>query len=183
VISSPTAAAARPLLCLHRLCATAALFLLACALPGTAAAAEYKAGPLTIQDPWSRATPDGAKVGAGYLTVVNTAAEDHLVAAEAPAVAGRVELHEGGMKDGVMTMRHLPEGMTVPANGTLTLKPRSFHIMFMDLKRPLKQGESFTGTLRFEKAGKVEVRFEVQPVGAMAPAPGHDAHDHSNMAH
>ncbi|MEN3952386.1 copper chaperone PCu(A)C [Iodidimonas sp. SYSU 1G8] len=162
--------------------ATVTLFLLACAV-STACARDYKAGSLTIQNPWSRATPDGAKVGAGYLTIVNTGSEDRLLAATAPAVSDRVEVHEGGMRDGVMTMRHLPDGLLVPAEGTMTLKPGSFHIMFMDLKRPLKPGESFAGVLRFEKAGKVEVRFEVQPVGATAPASGHDAHDHSNMAH
>jgi copper(I)-binding protein len=129
-----------------------------------------KAGSLEILHPWSRATPGGAKVAGGYVTVNNTgAAPDRLVAASADTVAAKGELHESGMKDGVMSMKPA-EGIAVPAGGTLALKPGSWHIMFTGLKRPLKQGETFPGSLTFEKAGKVEVEFTVEALGAAAPS-------------
>jgi copper(I)-binding protein len=71
--------------------------------------------------------------------------------------------------DGVMTMRPLPDGLPVPADGAVELKPGSYHLMLMELAAPLKAGESIAGTLTFEKAGTVPVTFVVAPIGAKAP--------------
>jgi copper(I)-binding protein len=80
------------------------------------------------------------------------------------------------VKDGVMTMRQLPDGLPIPAKGAVALKPGSYHLMFLDLKHPLKKGEPFSGTLTFEKAGTVAVTFAVEDIGATDPAQG--GHDH-----
>lgn len=136
------------------------------ALAGAAVAHDFKAGPLQIDHPWSRATPGGATVAGGYLVVKNTGtAPDRLIAATAP-FAGRVEIHEMSMKDGVMVMRPLPDGLAIPAGGSLELKPGGYHIMFLDLKAPLKEGTLVDGTLTFEKAGTVPVQFKVEGMGA-----------------
>lgn len=136
-------------------------------------------GPLTIMHPWARATPPGAKVGGGYLTVENSANEgDRLVSATAD-VAGRVEIHEMTVVDGVMKMRPLGDGLEVPASGSVELKPGSYHVMMMDLQQPLKEGESFHGTLTFEKAGTVDVTYRIGPIGS-SEVP---AHDHDEMGH
>ncbi|MFG1361377.1 copper chaperone PCu(A)C [Xanthobacter pseudotagetidis] len=137
-----------------------------------AIAHEFKAGSIEIGHPWSRATPAGAKVGAGYLVLKNGGAADRLVSATA-SFAGRVEIHEMAMKDGIMTMRPLADGLAVPAGGKVELKPGGYHIMFMDLKEPLKEGALMDGTLTFEKAGTVKVQYKVEPVGAGADAGGH----------
>lgn len=135
---------------------------------------EFKAGPIEIDHPWSRATPGGATVAAGYLTLKNTgAAPDKLVSATAP-FAGKVEIHEMAVTDGVMTMRPLPDGLAIPAGGSVALKPGSYHIMFLDLKQPLKEGTKVDGTLTFEKAGTVSVQFQVDGVGAADS--GHKSH-------
>lgn len=76
------------------------------------------------------------------------------------------------MSNGVMTMRGLPDGLELKPGAKTELKPGSYHIMFMDLKRQLKEGESIKGTLTFEKAGQVPVEFKVESVGARAPAEG-----------
>jgi periplasmic copper chaperone A len=146
-------------------------------LPGRAALAdEFKAGSITIEQPWSRATPGGAQVAAGYLTIDNAAAAaDQLLSATAE-IAGRTEIHQMSMADGVMKMRQAPEGVPVPAGGSVALEPNAYHLMFMDLKKPLKEGEAFAGTLTFEKAGTVDVTFEVEGMGATAPKP--DDHHH-----
>jgi len=102
----------------------------------------FKVGSIVIETPWSRATPGGAKVGVGYLTIKNDGATpDRLVSATA-AIAGRTEIHLMSMDDGVMKMRPVADGVPVPANGSLVLGPNSYHLMFMDLARQLKQGRA-----------------------------------------
>lgn len=128
-----------------------------------------KAGSISIEQPWSRATPGGAKVGAGYLIIKNGGATPDKLVSVSTEVAGRTEIHEMSMTDGVMKMRPLPDGLPVPANGTVALKPGSYHLMLLDLKRPLKEGETFAGTLTFETAGTVDVTFAVEGRGAKAP--------------
>lgn len=144
-------------------------------LAGSAAFAhDYKAGPLAITHPWSRATPPGAKVGGGYLAIENTGQEaDRLVSVSAP-FAGRSEMHEMAVTNGVMTMRPLDQGVVLPPGGKVEFKPGGYHIMFMELKQPLKQGEMVKGTLAFEKAGSIEVEFKVEAVGARGT--DHGAH-------
>jgi len=137
-----------------------------------ALAHDFKAGSLTIGHPWARATPPGAKVGGGYLTIENTGAEpDRLVAATVD-IAGRAEIHEMAVVDGVMKMRPLGNGIEIPAGGSVELKPGAYHLMLMDLKQPLKEGEGFSGTLTFEKAGTVDVTFEIGSIGATSPDEG-----------
>jgi copper(I)-binding protein len=150
---------------------TSILFACILSLVASAAAAqEFKAGPLEIDHPWSRATPKGAKVGAGYLTIKNTGAEpDRLVSATSPA-AGKLEFHEMSMDKGVMKMRPVPEGIEIKPGETVELKPSAFHIMIMDLKQPIERGKSFKASLKFEKAGPVEVEFTVVAPGATPAA-------------
>jgi copper(I)-binding protein len=147
--------------------AAALVFALA-AVP--ALAQEFKAGDLTIEKPWARATPKGAEVGAGYLEIRNAGAvADRLTGGSADFAA--IEIHEMSMQGGVMQMRELKEGLAIPAHGAVKLAPGGYHIMFTDLKRPLVKGEVAKTTLAFEHAGSVEVDFAIEGVGAAAPAP------------
>lgn len=137
---------------------------------------EVKAGDLVITQPWSRATPSGAKVAGGYLTVENKGkTADRLVGGSAD-IAGRIEIHEMAMDGGIMKMRELDKGLAIEPGKTVKLAPGGNHIMMMDLKGPLKQGDKVPVTLQFEKAGKVNVSLDVQGVGAKAPG---DHGDHS----
>jgi len=134
-----------------------------------ARAEEVKAGDLVITQAWSRATPGGAKVGGGYLTIENKGTvPDRLIGGSSDA-AGKVEVHEMTMNNGVMTMRPLEKGLTIEPGKTVKLAPGGFHLMLMDLKGPLKQGDKLPITLEFEKAGKVQISLDVQAVGAQAP--------------
>lgn len=155
------------------------VFAAALALAALAALAhDYKAGAITINHPWARATPQGATVGAGYLTLTNTGtAPDRLVGASA-AAADHVELHEMSMTDGVMRMRPVKDGIELKPGQTVEFKSGAFHLMMVDLKQPLQQGQRVKGTLTFEKAGSVEVEFAVEAIGGPArPAPAMD-HGH-----
>jgi copper(I)-binding protein len=122
-------------------------------------------GQVSIEKAWVRASAPGAKVAAGYMTIRNqAAAPDRLVGASSSAAA-RVETHVH-MRDGdVVRMREV-KGYEVPAKGMLELKPGGAHLMFVDIARPLKEGDKVAATLKFEKAGEVKVEFHVGRLGA-----------------
>jgi copper(I)-binding protein len=148
----------------------AATLFLAGLIAAPARAEEVKAGDLVITQAWSRATPNGAKIGSGYFTIENKGTTpDRLVGVSAD-VAGKVEVHEMAMKDGVMTMRPLPAGLMIDPGKTVKLAPGGNHLMMFDLKSPLKQGDAVPVTLEFEKAGKLKVSLDVQGIGAQGPA-------------
>jgi periplasmic copper chaperone A len=158
---------------------------IACVLSGVAAAParteEVRAGDLVITQAWSRATPGGAKVGGGYLTIENKgSAPDRLIGGSAD-VAGTVQIHEMAVNNGVMTMRPLDNGLTIEPGKTVKLAPGGYHLMMFDLKSPLKQGDKLPVTLEFEKAGKVQLSLDVQGVGAQAPAAAGKADGHMDM--
>ena len=143
--------------------------LLAVFLAAPVRAEEVKAGDLVITQAWSRATPGGAKIGGGYLTIENRgSAPDRLIGGSAD-VAGNVQIHEMTMNNGVMTMRALDKGLAIEPGKTVKLAPGGYHLMLMDLKSPLKQGDKLPVTLEFEKAGKVKLSLDVQGIGAQAP--------------
>jgi hypothetical protein len=135
------------------------------ALP--AQADDVMAGPLKISAAWARATPKGANVGGGYLTITNTGtAADRLVGG-ATNVSGKFEIHQMSMDNGVMKMRPVADGLEIKPGQTVTLAPGGFHVMLVGLKQQLKEGEHFKATLEFAKAGKVDVDFTVEGLGAM----------------
>jgi len=143
-------------------------FTLALALALSAAPAlaqEFKAGDIVIEKPWARATPKGAEVGAGYLTILNKGgAPDRLTGGAADFAT--VEIHEMKSENGVMQMRELTGGLDIPAHGSVGLAPGGYHLMFTHLAHPLNKGDSVKATLNFEHAGSVEVEFKVVGVGA-----------------
>jgi len=131
-----------------------------------AATAAY--AQVEIEQPWARATAPGAKVAGGYMVIRNpSAAPDRMVGASSGA-AERVEMHVHVNEGGVMKMREV-KGYDVPAGGSFELKPGGAHLMFMDIRRPFKEGERVTVKLRFEKAGEVSAEFHVGRLGASAP--------------
>jgi len=143
--------------------------LLTLALANPTLARDYKLGALEIGQPWARATPPSAPAGGGFLKITNTGSTpDRLVSASSPA-AELVQVHEMKMEGSVMRMREVDKGLEIPAGGSVTLAPGSYHLMMMGLKAPLKQGSPVPLTLVFEKAGKIDVELAVESIGAQAP--------------
>ncbi len=145
---------------------------LICALVATilaavpAAAADIKIGNIMITDSFARASAGRAKNGAAFMTIMNTGREDRLLAASS-GIAGRVELHTHEVDaEGVGRMRKV-DYIDLPANETVTLKPGGLHVMMMGLNEPLKEGDSFLLTLRFENAGDVSFDVMIAGPGAM----------------
>jgi len=138
-----------------------------------AAAHDYTVGPMKIDHPWARATPKGASVGGGYMNITNTgSAADRLVSGSTD-ISSRFEIHEMSMDGGVMKMRALPTGLEIKPGQTVELKPGGYHVMFVGLKGGLEQGQKVKATLEFEKAGKVEVNFLVEGLGAQTGGGAH----------
>ena len=149
----------------HALAAALALSLVA----APALAEGNKAGDLSIEKPWARATPKGADVGAAYVEIRNAGGDADKLTGGAADFAN-VEIHEMSMQGNVMKMQELKDGLAIPAHGDVKLAPGGYHFMFVNLKKPLVKGDKEKITLKFEHAGSVDIEFDVQGVGAAAPA-------------
>jgi copper(I)-binding protein len=142
-------------------------------LAAPAFAHDYKAGAILVDHPFARAVTAAQKTASVYMTLKNDGATDRLLAASTP-IAGSVEPHINVKQGEVMIMQHL-DAIDLPAGQSVELNPRApYHLMLMDLKQPLKVGDRFPLTLRFEKAGTIEVVIHVEKPGAM------DAGDHQH---
>ncbi|HEX3858027.1 MAG TPA: copper chaperone PCu(A)C [Pseudolabrys sp.] len=142
-----------------------AAFLAVCAVM-PAQADDVTVGALKISAAWARATPKGASVGGGYLKITNTGTTPDRLTGGSTDVANRFEVHEMSMDNGVMKMRPLAQGLEIKPGQTVEFKPSGYHIMFVGLKQQLEKGQHVKATLVFEKAGKVDVDFAVEGVGA-----------------
>lgn len=145
----------------------------------TSVAGAGTGGP-RVDHAWAHATPGKMRIGAVYFTVESPTA-DRLVGVATP-VAGKAELHAAMDGNGMMRMHEVKGGVALPAGGKIELKPGGMHVMLMDLKHPLKAGDSFPLTVTFEKAGAREVMVDVEKMGAMAPGGmRHDTAGHGGM--
>lgn len=140
-----------------------------------ATANDVKVGAIDIAHPRTRAMVPGAKVGGGYMNLTNTGSADDKLVSITSDRAAKTEVHQMSVNNGVMTMRPVAGGLVIPAGQTVELKPGGFHIMFMDVVQPFKQGETIKATLSFEKAGSVDVEFAVGGAGG-ANAAAKDGH-------
>lgn len=126
---------------------------------------------ISVRHSWSRATPKGAQVAGAYLMIENGGMmPDKLLEASTPA-ARKIEIHRMSVADGVMTMRPVEGGLTIPPEGMVTLAPGGDHLMLIGLAAPLDEGMRIPVSLFFERAGMIEATFEVGSVGAKGPRP------------
>jgi periplasmic copper chaperone A len=165
---------------------------LVCALPVLARAQSATVAPaaattsanVTATDPWIRGTVAGQRATGMFVTLVSSQ-DSQLVAAESN-VAGVVEVHEMAMQGSTMTMRKVPS-IALPAGKAVKLEPRGLHVMLMDLKQPLKDGDKVPVVLVLEGAdGKRErmtVQAVVRPLAAGAGAGDGHHHHGSGMKH
>lgn len=157
----------------------AAIAALGLCTAGSAWAKDYKVGQIEIDDVWVRASAPGQANGAGYMDIDNDAkAPDRLLSVSSDA-AERVELHTVQTENGVSRMRQVEGGIALPAGTEVKLSPGGYHVMFIKLKAPFKDGATVPATLKFEKAGEVAVAFKVKPA---SHNPGM-SHDHGAMKH
>jgi periplasmic copper chaperone A len=132
-------------------------------------AADYDVGLIHIAQPWSRATPKGATSGAGYMMITNRGATPDRVSCVSSDASAQCQIHSMTMEGGVMKMRPVEGGLEIKPGETVTLAPSGFHVMLVTLKHPLEAGQTVKATLKFDKAGTVDVEYPVMAIGASAP--------------
>ncbi len=128
------------------------------------------------EQPWARATAPQQKVGGAYVTLTSPV-DDRLMGASSP-VAGRAEVHEMTMDGQVMRMREQKDGIALPAGKPVALAPGGYHIMLMDLQKPLVAGQVIALRLRFQHAAPMDLEVKVAPIGAQGPAMEHMHMEH-----
>jgi periplasmic copper chaperone A len=134
----------------------------------TAQAEDALVGGLKISAPWVRATPSGASVGGGYMTITNTGTTSDRLLGGSSDLSARFEIHTMSMDNGVMKMRPVASGVEIKPGQTVQFNPGGYHVMFVGLKKPFEQGQQVPAFLQFEKAGKVAVNFTVESIGAQS---------------
>ena len=139
----------------------------------TAWAHDYEIGDLTIVHPVARPTMGAAANSAVYLTIHNDGEDDVLIDVEGPA-ANAVELHTTIEEDGILKMRHLGDGLEIPADSEVELAAGGHHVMLMGLADPLEYGDEFTITLIFEKAGRIDIDVMVVDLKDLGDGMDHD---------
>src|SRR4029077_16652970 len=132
-------------------------------------ASDYDVGSIHMPQPWARATPKGAKSGAGYLTITNNASTADRLSCVSSDASGKCQVHTMTIEHGVVKRQPAEGGLEIKPGETVMLKPSSAHLMFLDLKHPLEQGNTVADTLQFEKAGTTQVEFPIAAIGASAP--------------
>jgi copper(I)-binding protein len=148
-------------------------------IAGPAAAEDYAAGSIEISSPWMRATPRGADVASAYLTVVNKGTQAERLIGGSLTGVSRFEVHRMEMEGGVAKMRPVEGGLEIKPGQSVSLTPGSLHVMLIGLTQPFQPGQHIKGTLVFEKAGKVDVEFSVESIGAAGPVQSAPAAAHS----
>ncbi len=138
-----------------------------------------QAGALQVRDAFIRELPPGQTVSAGFFTLANSGKAPIALVAATCDVADRVEIHAHRMSGGAMRMEQLHR-IEVPAGGELQFKPGGLHLMLIDLKRPLRAGDSVAVTLLDERGGAHRVELPVIDArGTPAvPGSGQGGHEH-----
>jgi len=160
-------------------------FISTTALASVLTSAQAFAADITASDAWARASAGMAGAGAAFMMLKNSGPADTLIAANAD-VSKRIELHTHTMVDGVMQMRQVEGGIPVPANGMQMLQPGGYHVMFMGLNAPLKEGSSFPVTLSFKSGTELTVDVHVMSpaaMGGMGGGAGHQMGHGEGMKH
>ncbi|WP_375652577.1 copper chaperone PCu(A)C [Bartonella sp. MR110HLJHH] len=141
-----------------------------------AGAQQYQLGDIEILNPWTRETLRGIRVGSGYLYIINHSnTPDRLVSISTNGVK-KTEIHSMAVVNDIMKMEKMHNGIEIPGNGEITLKPGGDHIMFMGLSQPFKLGDKISAKLTFEKAGTIDVDFSVNAMKAPSPSKSSPSH-------
>ena len=155
--------------------AVAAVLAMVASGPVLAQAHEHKKGPLTVVQPWSRATAPSQKAGGVFLRIENASDQpDRLIRAESE-LSEITSLHTMIRDGDVMKMRPIEGGIEVPANGHVDLAPGGMHVMLIGLHNRLVKETTIPLTLVFERAGRIEIDAVVEAAGARGPT-GATAH-------
>ncbi|NQE61964.1 copper chaperone PCu(A)C [Caulobacter sp. RHG1] len=152
------------------------LLIAALALTTLAAPVAHAADQISVRQPWSRPAQAGMN-GVGFLTIANTGKTPVTLRSAASPAAGKVEIHQSAMANGVMTMRRQDNGLVVPAGDQVALAPGGYHLMLIGLKKAQGAGQKVPVTLVFDGGRQIQVELAVQlaapTAGGAATQAGH----------
>lgn len=134
----------------------------------------FTASGITVSGAYTRATAPNAASAGGYLTIVNDGATADRLVGVSSQVAAKVEVHQMRMEGDMMKMSPVEGGLDIPAGGTVALEPMGYHLMFMQLESPFKQGECIEVVLQFANAGDVPVTLGIGSLSQDGPVMDHD---------
>src|SRR5262245_5265108 len=120
---------------------------------------------ITVDHAWTNATPAGATVGAGYMTIRNGDDAPARLTGVASSASERADIHVRSLENGVMSMRPVDGALEIPAGGSVELKPSGMHLMLIGLKQPLTEGTTVPVTLVFDSGERVDVALAVRAIG------------------
>ena len=141
-------------------------------------ASDAKIGTLSVNSAWARPSIGKRGNSAAYMVIKNAGPMDRLISASSPQ-AGKVELHNHIRDGDIMRMRQVEGGVPVPAHGSVSLQPGSYHVMFIGLKTGFKEGDMVMVNLRFEKAGEVLLHMPIKKDGTMPKGDMKTKHKHN----
>lgn len=126
------------------------------------------ANTIVVEQPWARATPGGAKTGAAYMTLKNNGASADRLLSATTSVAEKVQFHKMTSEGGVSRMQEMPN-VNLEPGAQVVFQPGGMHMMLVELKQPLKEGQTLSITLQFEKGESIAATVPIEKVGAMGP--------------
>jgi len=138
----------------------------------------FSRGDVTVTHPWSRPTPPGVPMGVGYMVISNQGDTAITFVGATTPKAEKVTLHQSMMKDDMMSMRPLTEGLSIPAGETVKLEPHSYHLMLEGLRGAVGKGESFPMTLNFDSLAPMQIELHTMPMASSGSPEKPSAHDH-----
>jgi len=147
---------------------------LSLAINSSSFAHKYKFENLEIIKPHLRETPPGATVAAGYLIINNLGVTDDVLMSAHSSISEKTEIHEMKIENDIMKMRKVKDGLGIKSGATLQLRSGGHHLMFIELKKPIIEGETHEITLYFRKSGVLNIPFKVwEPIGSKKAHPEH----------
>ncbi|TVP58703.1 MAG: copper chaperone PCu(A)C [Halomonadaceae bacterium] len=152
---------------------SALLFITCLAAPLTAAE-----NTIQLDDVWARATAPGSPNGAGYLVITNHSEQTQTLTGASMDGTERVEIHLSSEQDGMARMERVRGGIPVAPHDSVTLAPKGYHLMLLNLDKPLVAGDEHSLTLTLEPAGDITTTLEVRPHDSDAGGSGTDHHHH-----
>ena len=150
---------------------------LAMATLAISADAAGTADSITVVDPYVRMAPPGAMATAAFMVLKNDGGKDAKLVRAENSVSKITELHTHLNEGGVMKMRQVP-AIDIKAKGEAVLRPGGFHVMMIDLKTPLKDGDKVAIILGFEDGSSKQIEAPVKKPMPMAAPMDHSAHKH-----
>ena len=116
---------------------------------------------IIVKDAWVQAMPPIQKVSAAYMTIANNSQKEAVLVSVSSDMVGVAEIHQMSKKKGIMHMAKVAN-VHIPAHGKVALQPGSFHIMLINLKKPVNSGDIVPITLHFQDGDNIKVNANVR---------------------